>query len=121
MSLTFDDNADIGSLQTQFNTVFPYLKIEFYVNLLFDQDLDLKAHVQSHRKLSDCRRIFNNGDLVVTPSLTVSELVGSCKRIYGLDAQIFRKSGKAWLGTTLTDNWTLEEQNRQGEILSKSV
>lgn len=121
MSLELNHNDLISTVQTQFNEAFPYLKIEFYTNLLFDQNLDLRAQVQSNRTLRDCRRVFNNGDLVITPSLTISELVGGFRTMYGLDAQVLRKSGKAWLGTTLTDNWTLEEQNRQGEILSKNM
>jgi hypothetical protein len=35
-------------------------------------------------------------------------------------AQVYRKSGKIWLETTVTDSWTLEEQNKQGESLSKN-
>jgi hypothetical protein len=34
--------------------------------------------------------------------------------------QVFRKSGKVWLETTVTDGWTLEEQNLQGEALSNT-
>lgn len=119
MSLRFDNNATISSIQTLFNTTFPYLRIEFYVNLLFDQSLDLKSKVQPNRTLRDCRRVFNNGELEITPALTVSELVDCCKKMYGLDVQVLRQSGKVWLGTTLTENWTLEEQNKQGEVLSK--
>jgi hypothetical protein len=35
--------------------------------------------------------------------------------------QVLRKSGKAWLEATITDGWTLEEQNIQGEDLSEIV
>jgi hypothetical protein len=33
--------------------------------------------------------------------------------------QVFRQSGRVWLETTRTDDWTLAEQNKQGEELSK--
>ena len=51
--------------------------------------------------------------------MTVIDLEKKFREVFGLGIQVFRKSGKAWLETTLTDNWTLEEQNRQGEALSK--
>lgn len=52
---------------------------------------------------------------MITPDMTVTDLEQSFNTIYGLGVQVFRKSGKIWLETTVTDGWTLEEQNRQGE------
>jgi hypothetical protein len=51
--------------------------------------------------------------------MTVSNLEQKFRDVYGLSVQVFRRSGKAWLETTFTDGWTLEEQNSQGEDLSK--
>jgi hypothetical protein len=53
--------------------------------------------------------------------MTVSELEKSFTEIYGLYTQVFRKSGNIWLVTTITDNWTLNEQNQQGEIITKQL
>jgi hypothetical protein len=53
--------------------------------------------------------------------MTVTEIEKSFNRFYGLNTQILRKSGNIWLGTTVTDNWTLEEQNKQGESLSTQI
>jgi hypothetical protein len=36
----------------------------------------------------------------------------------GLYVQVFRKSGKVWLETTATDNWSLFKQNEEGQELS---
>jgi hypothetical protein len=36
----------------------------------------------------------------------------------GLYVQVFRKSGKVWLETTATDNWSLYKQNEEGQELS---
>ena len=33
---------------------------------------------------------------------------------FGLNVQVFRKSGNLWMQTTSTDHWTLAEQNRKG-------
>ena len=53
--------------------------------------------------------------------MTVVDLEQSFSDVFGLGVQIFRKSGKVWLETTVTDGWTLDEQNRQGEALSKVI
>jgi len=38
---------------------------------------------------------------------------------FGLAAQVFRKSGRVWLETIRTDNWTLNDQNKHGRELSE--
>ena len=53
--------------------------------------------------------------------MSVKDLEQNFRDVYGLSVQILRKSGKVWLGTTVTDNWTLKEQNEQGQILSGNV
>jgi hypothetical protein len=40
--------------------------------------------------------------------------------VYGIHVQLFRKSGKVWINTSVTSSWTLEEQNKQGEVLSNA-
>ena len=40
---------------------------------------------------------------------------------FGINIQVFRKSGKSWLQTTTTDEWTLTEQNKKGEEMSHAV
>ena len=53
--------------------------------------------------------------------MTVANMQQSFSDVYGLEIQVFRKSGKAWLESTIPDGWTLEEQNRQGGALSKAI
>ncbi|MEI8136499.1 MAG: hypothetical protein WCH21_04145 [Bacteroidota bacterium] len=71
------------------------------------------------KTLGECRTIHDSGTITITPQMTVADLEQNFRDIYGLSAQVFRKSGKVWLETTVTDVWTLEEQNSQGESLSK--
>jgi hypothetical protein len=51
--------------------------------------------------------------------MKVSELENLFKRKYKLNIQVFRKSGNAWLETTVTDAWTLDKQNQEGIELSE--
>ncbi|MFY9308222.1 MAG: hypothetical protein WAQ28_04145 [Bacteroidia bacterium] len=122
MKITINDNRKISVLQEEFNTVFPYLKIEFFSKPHLAGRGSAKQYMNPNSKtLGECRTIHNKGELIINPQTTVADLEESFRKLYGLSVQVFRKSGKVWLETTVTDNWTLEEQNLQGEALSKKA
>ena len=50
----------------------------------------------------------------MSPAMTVAEFEKRFQVEFGLNAQVFRKSGKVWLETTITDNLTLQSQNALG-------
>jgi len=39
----------------------------------------------------------------------------------GLFAEVFRKSGNVWIETSLTNDWTLQQQNLEGEEISCGI
>jgi hypothetical protein len=112
MGITINDNRKITAIQEEFNSLFPYLKIEF---LLHKQvGLIVKKLIKpSNTTLGECRTVHENGTIIITPNMTVADLEQKFSDIYGMKVQILRQSGKAWLETTVTDKWTLEEQNIQ--------
>ena len=120
MKLLINDHRKIFAIQEDFNKLFPFLKIEF-----FSKPPRIKAGSSgklikySSKTLGECRIIHNKGKLTITPQMTVAELVQNFRDVYGLTVKIFRKSGNAFLETTVTGKWTLEEQNLHGEELSK--
>jgi hypothetical protein len=120
MKIAINDHRKIFAVQEEFNSVFPYLKLEFFAKPHRSGGESEKRFVRHNGKtLSECRTIHNKGKITITPNMTVTDLEQRFSDVYGLDVQIFRKSGKVWLETTVTDGWTLEEQNSQGESLSK--
>lgn len=117
-----DDNHKISVFQKEFNSNFPYLKIEFFSTANKQGELMInKFTYENDRLLAGYRNINNTDQIVITPEMTVASLEEKFNKIYGLGTQILRKSGKIWLETTITDAWTLEEQNLQGEALSKNT
>ena len=50
--------------------------------------------------------------------MKVSELEKLFKDKFKLAVQVFRKSGNLWLETTMTDNWSLLQQNNHGREIS---
>ena|SRR6218665_104184 len=120
MKIIINDNRKIFTIQEEFNRVFPYLKLEFFSRVHKPQAGSPKRLIQENNKpLGECRNVHTSGKINITPQMTVSDLEQRFSEIYGLGVQVFRQSGKVWLETTITDAWTLEEQNRQGEQLSK--
>lgn len=121
MKIKIDRNKQISAIQAEFNRMFPYLKLEFFSRSHGVGEASAKQNlVSNNKKLDDFVSFHNNkSELTITSSMTVKDLEQNFKDAYGLSVQVFRKSGKVWLETTVTDGWTLEEQNMQGEELSK--
>jgi hypothetical protein len=120
MKIAINDHRKIFAIQEEFNTIFPYLKLEFFSKPHALGGASPKKLVKHNSAtLGECRTIHQKGDLTIVPDMTVVDLEQNFGNVYGLGVQVFRKSGKSWLETTVTDNWTLAEQNRQGEELSK--
>ncbi|MEI9910895.1 MAG: hypothetical protein WDO71_15215 [Bacteroidota bacterium] len=51
--------------------------------------------------------------------MTVGQLEDIFQKQFGLQVQVSRRSGTLWLETTMTDNWTLKQQNDHGRELSE--
>lgn len=119
MEIKIDDSRKIAAVQEEFNEMFPYLKIEFFSKPhKVEKPSSKKMLKHPDRTIGQCRSIHTQGGLAIIPSMTVTELEQRFNDEYGLSVQVFRKSGRVWLETTVTDSWTLEEQNQQGLELS---
>jgi hypothetical protein len=121
MKISINDHRKIHAIQEEFNQAFPYLKIEFFSKPHGSGAPSSKKLMKSSSKtLGECRTVHNKGSITISPELTVDELEQRFMDVYGLSIQVFRKSGKVWLETSITDGWTLEKQNEQGKELSES-
>jgi len=120
MKIAINDRRKISAIQNDFNEMFPYLRLEFFSKPHEAGGASPKKMMKHPSKtLGECRTIHKSGSISITPRMTVSNLEQNFRDVYGLSVQVFRRSGKAWLETTVTDGWTLEEQNSQGEDLSR--
>lgn len=118
MIIVVNDEKAVASVQQEFHEQFPFLKVEFF--LLSDNVLNgkNKKSVLPGKTFLSFAKHSHTEDITIMPGMTVSELEKQFRDFYGLGAQVFRKSGKVWLETSLTDHWTLQEQNDQGKALS---
>lgn len=118
MEIAINDIKKIDSIQKEFNSTFPYLKIEFFAKPQRPTFRATQSTLKQNQTIGECRSNHTNGTIDINPEMTVAELEKKFRERFGLFTQIFRKSGKVWLETTITDSWTLHEQNKQGEELS---
>jgi hypothetical protein len=114
--MTIDQHKTINQIQQDFTGLFPYLKIEFFkkAHNTFGGNSN-KEIIHSNEVIT----ITSIGELHITSSMTVNELEQLFKSQFGLNIQVFRKHGKTWIETTVTDNWTLFKQNEEGKTLSE--
>ena len=119
MHLHIAPNRLISDIQKEFNEAFPFLKIEFFKTRSFTRS-DFMAHqiIPSQRKIGDGQLAITDGDIEVVEEMKVKDLEKIFKDQFSLAMQVFRKSGNLWLETTMTDNWTLQQQNDHGREIS---
>lgn len=115
MELIITNNKTTGEIQKEFSGKFPYLKIEFFRSPHSEGEASpLSARIGPDVTIGEIRRLNNGEKVVITPHTRVSVVEQKFQEVFGLPVQVFRKSGKVWLQTTITDHWTLAEQNEEG-------
>ena len=119
MILDIASTRNISEIQSDFNSLYPYLKIEFYpVN--GNAGKTQRRHLQSSIPVKNAG-LTRSGSIEINDCMTVGELENIFRTQFGLAAQVSRKSGILWLETTMTDKWTLKQQNDHGKELSEPV
>jgi len=119
MKLHIDDNKTIEEIQTEFINVFKYIKIEFFSKAHKSGEGSAKEYLLEHtKKLGEIRTKHTEGDIIITPTMLVSEVETIFEDSFGIHAQIFRKQNNVWLETTNSDSWTLAKQIETGEFMS---
>lgn len=117
MHIQFDDTLE--QVQRSFNAEFPYLKLEFFTRPHEKgKPTEKQFMVNAKRTVDSCNPDLKEVTVSIPTAMTVQELERVFQEELGLFIQVFRRSGKVWLETTATDNWTLFKQNEEGQELS---
>ncbi len=119
MKLHIDDSKTIKEIQNEFIDVFKYIKIEFFSKAHKSGEGSAKKDLLEHdKKLGEIRTKHVEGDILITPTMLVSEVESIFENSFGIHAQVFRKQNNVWLETTNSDSWTLAKQIETGEFMS---
>ncbi len=108
--LQIETGKQIKQIQTAFNTRYPYLKIEMI-----------------KRQGSKPEAMKENEIIAKVPATTISmgnqQTVARLEQEFlekaGLRVKVYRKFCNVWIETILTYDWTLEQQNSEGKLLSE--
>jgi len=119
--LSIFSNRLIREVQEDFTNAFPFLKIEFFKKGDPFQKIRHGSPnpIFSNRTLREAWSSFKEeGFMEVTEEMSVRELELIFLERFGLTTYVFRKSGNLWLETSMTENWTLKQQNDHGMEIS---
>ena len=111
MEIKISDEKTLGEVKKEFSYLFPNLKIEFYkVSHREHEGSVNKNLLNDSLKIGRVRISHDDGQLILDSKTVTAEVENEFRKFYGLNVQVFRRSGKLWLQTTSSDDWTLEQQ-----------
>ena len=112
MKIVINDHRKIFAIQEEFNAAFPNLKLEFHAKPHQSKGASDNEYCKHSAVLAECRTIHESGHISITPHITSSNLEQNFRDVYGLDVDIFKKSGTTWVTTVDSAGLSLEELNK---------
>ena len=114
-TMFISDEKKLRDVKEEFHRKFSHLKIEFYKGAhTSGEGSHFAEQLDAELTLGAVRLFSGAGDFYIDPQMAVAEFEQKFRENYGLNVQVFRKSGNLWMQTTATDFWTLAEQDRKG-------
>ena len=120
MYLEINGERLISDIQQDFGAVYPFLKIEFFRNGKIRRDrYPVNKLIPATQPVKTAWHYKQEkGQLTLSDAMTVTDFENALMDQFGLSAQVFRRSGNIWLETTITDYWTLKQQNDHGREIT---
>jgi len=116
--MTIQPNIKLSELQNEFTSTFPFLKLEFFKKPHGIHGASPKKDLIKTDMILKLKKKGSEKSIIISEDMPVSTVEQLFNEYFGLSAQVFRKSGKSWLETSMTDDWTLKRQNDEGCELS---
>jgi len=115
MFLQISSGFSTNDVQLAFSQMFPFLRIEFS-----DPGRSFGPPTAAEVDYPDSRKKMPvaEGVIEINGETKVKDLELTLSNLFLQSARIFRRSGNVWLETSMTDNWTLEQQNEHGREIS---
>jgi hypothetical protein len=119
MELHMKEKTTCRDIQDEFSLSYPFLKIDFFKNIRDRLGWTIKAEkILSEENFLPHYRLGSIHLVNINHEKTISELKKEMEEILLLRVMFLRKSGNVWIETSLTKDWTLEQQNREGKYMS---
>lgn len=117
MQLYISESTRPEDVKNFFSSCYPFLRIELYKIGKDRGSVPGKKNNPVTDKFVD---LAGEGMVDINNDITVAELESSFAG-FGLQTEVFRKSGNVWVATSLTDSWTLQQQNDAGEEITNNA
>ena len=112
MKIVINDQRRIYSVQRDFNRMFPNLRIEFYAKPPNQNASHPKTIIEdTSTTLADCRTSHKNGEVTVSPGMTIAELEQHLHDIFGIGVEILKNEDGMWNKPEQIGHLSLKEQN----------
>jgi len=119
MKIEVGSSRLLSEIQKEFNDLFPFLKIEFFRSTLPRlSKWNAINRISPNLEISRCQAQPKLGTIHFQEETKVEELENMFRKEFNLNMQVFRRSGNIWLETTMTDKWTLKQQNEHGREIT---
>lgn len=110
MLLAIDDNRSIAEFQERFNECFPHLRIEFYQHPHHWKEASIEAEaISPEKKIGEIRKNHNQGILEIKSWYQTGRVEQDLKKLFDLNAQIFRFENGIWKQTVSSDKLALKQ------------
>jgi hypothetical protein len=115
------DKKAFQDMQRDFATRYPFLKIDFFKSLGApgQQAFPMGGLPVANRRQQWWMGKMEARDISLEGQRTVAQLVKDIEEEFAQTVMILRRAGNVWIETSLTTYWTLEQQNREGEHISR--
>jgi hypothetical protein len=113
-------NKTINEIVEEFNNAYPFLRLYFYKHVPGRLGSTVKQKLNKSTFLGNTG-MRREGEIEISEAMTVIKLERIFLDQFGVSVQVARKSGTIWLETTISDSWTLKQQNDHGSELSEPV
>ncbi len=122
MILHIEKLMTLEQVQQAFSRHYPNLKLVYFIDRNKDNHLRADERIQNLKmSIGSIREVAYDGYIQIEPSMTVIQVEKAFWDSFGLNVQIFRKSGRNWLMTHSSDLWTLEEQDKKAEEMDMEI
>lgn len=94
--LSFTESTAFEAFEQAFSGAFPKLRLQLVKN---------KGNANSSNK---------NRSIEITEQTTVEQLEEEFRKLFSINATIFRLTGSSWIAVKQTRDWSLNDQNLEG-------
>lgn len=103
----------VKDLKKQFHGYYPNLKLEFFNQTSSEDGGNSKDQMLDNEALLSAYTRNQSGTVEFTGNTSVRQFETLFSETFGLNVQVFRKSGNVYLETSNTDDWTLDMEHKE--------